>query len=125
MLNKKRLLRQFALPSDQRQAFNAAWRRSHDLFGDSFRLDAHIDSDGIDFVYTHAQPKQEPSLIWGLRIVLSANGRAKVEHSTGVNPPIQTIHRAADMVSQAISHMQANPLITHIKAQKQPKYSKP
>ena len=112
MIDKKRLLRQFALPTDQRQAFIAVWRRQQDLFGDGFELVAQVDAQGINLVYTHVCQQEGTRKIWSMIVGTGLTGRAKIEQSIGIQPPVTTLHRAAAIVAHAIQHLQANPGVT-------------
>lgn len=112
MLLKKRLLQQFALPTDHGNAYGVEWIRPRDLFGDHFSLTAQVKEASIHFDYRHRPVgSPEESSVWSLTIALSPTGRARVESSDGIEPKVNTVYRAAALIEQATKHLQANPAV--------------
>lgn len=111
MLKKTRLLNQFGLSTHMDQPFSVAWIRSQDLFGDRFSLRAEIGAKSIRFDYSHTTHLGAESLIWSFGIELSLSGRARVAYSDGIQPALKTVYRAAALVEQATSQLQANPSV--------------
>lgn len=112
MLNKKRLLQQFALPTHLKQAYESKWTRALDLFGDQFVLTAHVDDSELSYTYHRIREENSPECIWAITIRDSKNHRASVNQSEGIDPPIKSIVRAVDLIRSTIEHTQANPVIS-------------
>lgn len=115
MLDKRRLLSQLQLPSGQDRPFEVEWRRHPDLFEDGFFLRSQVAADRIQFDYRHQAPGLVERSIWSFGVELSSAGRAHIAFSEGIDPPLRTIFRGAEMVQQALAQLQANPVVSCVK----------
>jgi hypothetical protein len=122
MYEKNRLLKQFALPTSQTQAFEISWIRPNDLFGDSFHLHARIEANSIDFKYIHSELNAPSHQIWAFRLE-TLNGRARVASVEGEPGPLKTIHHAVELIGKTHEQMKAVPqliaLSTKLKSKRQ------
>lgn len=115
MLDKRRLLSQFQLPTGQENPFKVEWRRHPDLFEDGFFLSSQVVDDCINFDYRHQAPGLPERSVWSFGVELSQAGRAQIAFSEGIEPPLRTIFRGAGMVQQALAQLQANPVVSSMK----------
>lgn len=112
MIENHRILSQFSIPKRPPDPYMVTWARAQDLFGDRFTLQAVIDDERIEFQYLHAPTgSEQPKCVWSFSIGRTAKGRARIERSDNIAPPLHTIERAREIIASTHRQLQANPEI--------------
>lgn len=111
MIENHRILRLFSISQKLSNPYTVTWIRASDLFGDQFSLSAVVDKDRIEFQYSHAAGESQPKRIWAFSIGRSPAGRARIESSQDIAPPLQSIERAREIVAGIHRQLQANPVV--------------